>query len=103
MFSDPESDNSDSSDSDFEPEKEVYLLVSEILLVKAKKFVLLNIIMIRKHKICVKCMSDSWQLVSINSFMVYGRTLLIRSPMGPKKLAVLTGWPYTAAGSNFMT
>ena len=39
MFSDPESDNSDSSDSDFEPEKEVYLLLSEILLVKAKKFV----------------------------------------------------------------
>ena len=60
MFSDPESDNSDSSDSDFEPEKEVYLLLSEILLVKAKTFVLLNIIMIRKHNICVKCMSDSW-------------------------------------------
>ena len=45
-----------------------YLLLSDILLVKAKKFVLLNVIMIRKHKICIKCMSNSWQLVSF--FMV---------------------------------
>ena len=34
---------------------------------------------------------------------LYSRTPLIRSPMGKKKLAVLTVWPYYRAGSNFMT